>query len=75
MRDRPVQIEMTGKEVLMFSQSMYLTQQCMRNPQWFIEDEIGILALLDIMKNEQEWLIMARKFLKICHTAQTTEGT
>ena len=75
MRDRPVQIEMTGKEVLMFSHSMYLTQQCMRNPQWFIEDEIGIGALLDIMKNEQEWLIMARKLLKLCYTVQTTEGT
>ena len=73
-RERMVQVELTEKEVLMFSQAMYLTMVCLRNPGWFTNDGVGMLAITNIMVSEKDWLAMGQKMLKVCMTAETSQG-
>jgi len=74
MREKTVQVEHTGKEILLMAQSMYLSTVCLRNPQWFVNDQIALRALIDIAMAEDEWLAFGQKMMKVCLTANTTNG-
>jgi hypothetical protein len=74
MRDRMLQVELSSKEILMVSQSMYLANVCMRNPHWFMDDQTGVLAIIELMKSETDWISMGKKMLLLCMNAETTKG-